>query len=284
MQERLYNGKTKLVGLFGYPVEHSFSPPMHNAAFAALGLNLCYLAFNVPPTALAEAVAGARAMDWLGFNLTIPHKEAILPLLDEISPEAEFLGAVNTVRIVEGRLLGYNTDGEGFLQALRQGFPQLNLAGQKVVIIGAGGAAKGVAFQLIKEGVGRLILANRTPSRAEAVVNALNKIGGAAAAIPLAQVAGELADTTLLINASPVGMYPHADVPPLVPQEALPPHLLVCDLIYNPPQTSLLQAARRAGCPTLNGRGMLLHQGAIAFTLWTGHEAPLAVMAAQLPD
>lgn len=274
------DGRTRLACLLGHPVSHSLSPAMHQAAFAAAGLNAAYLPWAVAPADLADALRGLRSLEnWLGANCTVPHKEAVLAHLDRLTPEAEALGAVNTLWREGGRLWGDNTDGQGFLAALAEAWPARS-PDQAVVILGAGGAARAVAVSLARAGAARLTLLNRTPERARelAALIAACAPGCRVAVQPLSPAwrPAEAAGAGLLVNTTAVGL--RAEDPPLFDYAALAGPLAVCDLIYNPPETPLLAAARRRGCPALGGLGMLLHQGALAFTRWTGLPAPLAAM------
>jgi shikimate dehydrogenase len=268
---------TGVVALLGYPVEHSRSPAMHNAAFAAAGLDLVYLAFAVPPGELAAAVRGIRALGLRGANVTVPHKQAIIAYLDTVSPLAARIGAVNTIVNNAGCLKGYNTDASGFVASLKeQGFSPRD---KEVVILGAGGAARAVAFALHEAGCARLVIANRDLEKAAALAAALAAYGAAAEVCGLAgaELAFSLAGSELVVNATSVGMWPHPEATP-VPAASLQAGQWVYDLVYNPLQTRLLREARQRGCHTLTGLSMLLYQGAEAFRLWTGVVPPLAVM------
>lgn len=272
-------GDTRLVGVFGWPVAHSLSPAMHNAAFAALEMSFAYVPFAVRPEALETALRGLEPLGVVGVNLTIPHKERALPLMDEATGEARRVGAVNTVHCVEGRLIGDNTDGHGFHEPLREmGF---EVAGRGALIVGAGGAARSVTFRLAEAGA-RITLANRTIERAERLAEAVAEATGVRPdVIPLEdveKVARALRGAELLVQTTKVGMHPDATAPPPVPVEALHPDLLVYDLVYNPLETELLRQARRRGCRTLTGVKMLVFQGAAAFERWTGRRPPTDVM------
>jgi shikimate dehydrogenase len=273
-------GTTQIVGVFGYPVRHTLSPEMHNVAFEALGLNFCYVPFEVHPDRVGEALQGVRALGISGVNITIPHKQAVLPYLDEITPRAALIGAVNTIRHARGCLLGDNTDAEGFLRPLRDAVKKLQ--GRRAVLVGAGGAARAVAFSLASEGVSFLIV-NKTLSRAEGLAEDIARAYGkgivrSSALNDASTLQESLASADMLINATSIGMHPHYEVPPVIPQELLHPDLLVYDLVYNPVETSLLQAARNAGCRVIEGLEMFVWQGAIAFEWWTKHPAPVEVM------
>lgn len=251
---------------------------MHNAAFKALGLDWVYLAFSVEPRWLPAAVAGIKALGFMGVNVTIPYKESILPLLDEIDPLAELIGAVNTVVVKEGKLVGYNTDASGFWRSLKE--EGVDPKGRQALILGAGGAARAVAFTLLKQGCSSLYLANRTYHRAQELAKTLEKAGSIPVkAFPLEEssLASILPEVDLIINTTSVGMESKGGELPLEARKLETRHI-VYDLVYNPPRTKLLELASSRGCRTISGRSMLLYQGAEAFTLWTGREAPLEVM------
>ncbi|MBI3089506.1 MAG: shikimate dehydrogenase [Candidatus Tectomicrobia bacterium] len=266
----------RVLAVLGQPIEHSLSPLMHNTAIQALGLAYVYVAFEVAPADLAEAVAGLRALGVRGYNLTIPHKERVLPYLQELTEEARLIGAVNTVRLDGQRLIGHNTDGVGLLAALRRD-GGIDPAGKRCVVLGAGGAARAVVVQLALAGAAEILIANRTPERAAALAShvAANVGGVALAALPLdgERLRQPLARADLVINATSVGMGDDAASP--LPADVLSDRHFVCDLIYRPPQTRLLRQARQRGARVLNGLGMLLYQGAAAFQWWTGEPFPV---------
>ena len=274
------NGQTQIVAVIGWPVGHSLSPPMHNAAFKHLGLNWAYVAFAVAPERVAEAIQSVRGLQLRGLNVTIPHKAGVVEHLDEIAVNAQILNAVNTIASVEGHLTGHNTDGAGFLRSLAEAGEEVS--GKQATIIGAGGAARAVALALAQAGVSRLTVLNRTPERAEQLAELLTQHSPlpavAASGLDASQSAQAVRDADIVVDCTPLGMYPHPDVAPVVPPEWLQSHQLVADLTYNPRETVLLKAARRAGARTVDGTGMLVHQGAIAFERWTGQPAPVAVM------
>jgi len=273
------NGQTKLVGLIGHPVEHSLSPAMHNSAFAALNLNWCYVLLPVLPEQLGEAVAGLRALSFVGANVTVPHKEAVMSHLDHVAPEARAAGAVNTIVVNEGRSIGYNTDWRGFLTALGEG--GFDPQGKRAVVLGAGGAARAVVYALAQAGAQVTIL-NRTPARAQALIRDFSLLLPSTSlfALPLTLQTLEerTADAHLLVNTTPVGLWPEVDQSPWPEDLAFPGHLTVFDLVYNPRQTELLRQARTVGARVIGGLGMLVHQGAAAFELWTGEKAPAETM------
>lgn len=278
------DGQTRVAFVLGYPVEHSLSPAMHHAAFRAAGLNAAYLPWSVPPARLEDAVRGLRAMEnLLGVNVTVPHKQAIVSLVDGLTPEAEVLGAVNTILVQNGALVGDNTDGAGFLAALRDDLG-VAPAGLTAAVLGAGGAARAVAFSLARAGVGRLYLLNRTLARAvdlgDRVRSCVPACDVLAREYPPAWRPDAVPEVRLLVNTTSVGL--RASDPPLLDEAGLLSSTVVVDLIYRPAETPLLAAARRRGCRAVNGLGMLLHQGALAFERWTGRPAPLDTMRTAL--
>ncbi len=274
---RVITGQTRVVGVWGHPVGHSRSPVMHNAALAALGLDWVYAAFDVPPARLAEAIAGVRGLGLVGVNVTVPLKELVPPLLDTLSDEARRIGAVNTIVNQDGLLHGDSTDGRGFLKALTEA-GQPELYGQRALLLGAGGSARAVAFALAGEGC-TVVISNRTEQKAQALADAVNR------EFPKrASVAGWGEDAgcvDLVVNATSLGLSPDAEAMPALPPGVLDTRPFVYDLIYNPLETRLLQAAREAGCRVSNGLGMLAWQGALSLALWTGRplsEMPIAAM------
>ncbi|MEE9181492.1 MAG: shikimate dehydrogenase [candidate division NC10 bacterium] len=272
-------GKTTVCVLLGDPVAHSASPRMQNAAFAALGLDWVYIPWAVHPKALPEALGALRGIEnFGGANVTIPHKEAALEAMDELNSEARSIGAVNTIVPREGVLVGHNTDGEGFVTSLREEAGE-DPRGKRVGLVGTGGGAKAVAYALARAAVAELCLFSRSEDRARSVLSHLRNLSRniEVLALGLQQIQPDrLRRMDILINATPVGMEPSD--PPLFDYGVLPDHLLVCDLIYRPPETPLLASARMRGCRILNGAGMLLYQGVRAFELWTGQKAPVLAM------
>lgn len=279
-------GKTRVAGVFGDPVEHSLSPPMHNAAYRHLGMDWVYVPFHVRPERLGEAVRGVRAMGLAGVNVTVPHKVAVMEHLDEIDEEARLIGAVNTVVHRDGRLVGYNTDGRGFVRSLERETGR-SPRGAGVLLLGAGGAALAIAVSLARAGAGSITVANRTVTKAEALVE---QLGGlvAARAVPLdpgdPRFEESLSQAQIVIHTTTVGMYPHHEAPPLIPVERLDAGALVCDIVYRPRETALLRAAKARGLQVLTGEGMLAYQGAIAFELLTGRAAPEELMLETLRE
>ena len=270
-------GKTKICGIIGDPIEHSMSQAMHNAAFGALGLDYIYFPFHVRQDELPGAIAGMRALHIVGLNVTIPHKVDVIPLLDRLEPLAKKMGAVNTIVNEGGVLIGSNTDAPGFLQALRS--QSIEPKGKKIVIIGAGGAAKGIVFILAEVGASLVIL-NRTISKAEELASQIvqhycQKLK--TMTLSAENLAGVLDGADVLVNTTSVGMVPDVDRTP-VSSSLLNPKLVVYDIIYNPLPTRLLREAKAAGARTVDGLDMLVWQGALAFKKWTGREAPFEIM------
>jgi shikimate dehydrogenase len=268
----------RLFGVLGDPVDHSLSPAMHNAAYAARGLAHLYLRWRVSPDELPAALAEARRLGVAGLNLTVPLKEAVLPVLDAMTPEARRIGAVNTLAFRGARLVGDNTDARGFGRSLRG---RARAAGARVVLIGAGGSARAVGASLVAEGCADIVVANRTPARAEALASWLRDDlrAPSVSTRPLASLrdGAVLGHADIVVNTTSVGL---AGPGLAVDVAAAPRRCLFVDLVYA--RTPFLAAAARAGRPTLDGAGMLLHQGALAFEWWTGRRAPLAAMAAAL--
>lgn len=262
------SGRTKITGILGYPVEHTLSPAMHNAAFKALGLDYCYVPFLVHPDYLKDAVKAIRALNLCGVNVTIPHKEKVMPLLDGINEEASFIGAVNTIVNSEGRLIGYNTDGKGFMQSLIES--GISVEGKDILIIGAGGASRAISYYLSQK-TKTLYLYNRNKNRAEKLVQDLKKIRNN---ISLIEDISSIERYHIIINATPLGLKKEDPLP--FDTSLLRAEQTVCDLIYK--KTRLLEEASKKGCATLDGLGMLLWQGLFAFELWTGKKPQVEVM------
>lgn len=252
---------------------------MQNRALRAMGIDGVYVAFDVAPERLADAVRGLQALGAAGVNCTIPHKEALVPLVDRLSEEAALVGAVNTLVFGEGTITGHNTDAPGFLADLRAHGEEP--AGKDVVVLGAGGSARAVVSALARAGA-RVTVANRTPERARELAGAVNEQapGEAVRAVSMEpeQLAPAVAAARILVNTTSVGMSPHVEQVPEVPVEALHPRLFVYDLIYNPLETRLVRTARERGARGAHGAGMLAFQGALALELWTGVPAPAELM------
>ena len=271
---------TLQAGIFGYPIGHSVSPAMHRAAFARAGVDAAYTAWETHPDALADAIAKLRGDDYLGVNVTVPHKLAAMAHLDEIDEVAREIGAVNTIVNKGGRLFGTNTDAYGFLESLRveSGFDP---RGADATLIGAGGAARAAAYALADAGVRSLTIANRTTERAAALASEIAKPGVSARGIGLNDLGfpNACAGSALIVNSSSVGMLggPAESASP-VPRGAITRGCVVYDMVYNPMETPLLAQAADAGAQTVGGLPMLVHQGAEAWTLWTGQDAPVETM------
>lgn len=272
---------TRLVGLFGWPVSHSISPIMHNVAFAQKRMNWRYVPLPVHPDRLADGVRGLSAMGFVGANVTVPHKQAVMPYLDQWSPAAEAIGAVNTILVEEdGTLSGDNTDAAGFVADLRAA--EVDPAGLDVLILGAGGSARAVVYGLGQAGVASITVANRTQANARRLIEGLSEhfshLSLSVVGLPdgLAQVA-ESAD--LIVNCTSLGMAPRIEGLPWDEDIEFQSDQIVYDLVYNPAMTRLLQLAAADGARTIGGLGMLVHQGAIAWELWTGESAPIEAMS-----
>ncbi len=272
----MISGKTGVYGIFGHPVEHTFSPGMHNAAFQKIGLNACYVPFAVSPEDLQRAVRAIIPMGLRGLNITVPHKEKVIPLLDAVSEDARMIGAVNTIEVKDGRLIGHNTDGRGFLRSLVAD-AGLQPRGKTFAVVGAGGAARAVGCSLALAGARMIFFHDVDGRKASKLAGDLSRnVGPKAQALGAAEFAEQAALTDCLINATPMGLRP-GDPLPFRREVVLKDHL-VCDLVYNPQSTKLLLMARSRGARTLSGIGMLLYQGVIAFEIWTGKKAPIAIM------
>jgi shikimate dehydrogenase len=270
---RNFSTHTKLVVIFGKPLAHTLSPAMHNRLFEKLGLDYLYLPVEVSPEDLGTVFAGLRKMNVVGFNVTIPHKLAIIDLLDRLDPLAEVIGAVNTICIETGRSVGYNTDGEGFIKSLETTL-DTTIENKRIFILGGGGASRGISMTMASRGAAKIYLCNRTASKAETLAGEINaRIRPCTEAIPqtTAEMRKALAECHILINATSVGMQPDTDAMP-IEAGLLHPGLAVADLVYTPLMTRLLATAEKAGCAIVKGHGMLVHQGALGFKLWTGVE------------
>lgn len=262
------SAKTKVMGLFGYPVEHSLSPPMHNAAFGYLNMDCCYVAFSVSPELLANAVQSIRALRLGGVNITVPHKEKVIPFLDAVSEEVTFIGAVNTIANHNGFLRGHNTDGRGFMESLSEA--GISCTQKRVLVMGAGGACRAIGYYLCQKAE-RLWIFDIDEDKRERVVGDLGTLCGNVISL---KKLDSLKDVDILINATPLGL---KDTDPLpLSGSLISGTMTVCDLIYR--DTALLKAASEKGCRTLNGLGMLLHQGVLAFEIWTGVRPPVDIM------
>lgn len=276
MTDERITGKTRLAAVVGNPVEHSISPQLHNTLSRYMGIDFAYVPVKVGKGMLNAAVQGFRAMGFVGFNVTIPYKREVSGFMDRVSDEARVVGAVNTVRICKDGVEGYNTDGEGFVRSFREDTGS-SFSNKTVVILGAGGAARSIAFSVVREGAPNVYILNRTLSKAEQLCKAVSKVTGAALK-PLAAYGAEgkdvLSTCDIVINTTPVGMYPHTENMPVDQDIVFSSNQTVYDTIYNPPRTRLLQKAESCGCRTANGLGMLVYQGIAAYEIWMDIAVP----------
>jgi shikimate dehydrogenase len=274
------------LGVFGHPVAHSLSPKMQNAALAKSDLKMRYARFEIAPDELQAALELLPSLDFVGVNLTVPHKIAALPLADETDETARQIGAINTIKLERGKLRGFNTDGKGFARAIREEF-SVDLRDLRVLVVGAGGAARAIALECAKENCERLVIANRDPEKANQLVESLRgffagpRVLGPvprlqAIAADEAALRFQIANTDLLVNATPLGLN-HGDAPP-IPARLLAPHLMVYDTVFASGPTTFVSGAIEAGARAANGLSMLLHQGALAFEVWFNRAAPLEAM------
>jgi len=270
------SGRARVMGVFGFPVEHSLSPAMHNAAIRALGLDYVYVPFSVPPENIPAAVEGIRALGIVGVNVTIPHKQSIIPFVDELEDDARMIGSVNTIVNKDGKLVGSSTDGEGFLRSLAEvGF---NVSGCKAVVLGAGGAGRAVSFALARSDAGVTVV-DEVGERASALAEDISSRFGqnSAKSAEIDDLGEYVSRANLLVNCTPVGMSPNFDRSP-VPQSMLRRGLAVYDLVYTPLRTKLLRDAESVGALAISGVKMLVYQGALSFEKWTGVSPPIDVM------
>ena len=276
-------GRTKLTGLLGSPVSHSISPMMHNEAFQQLGLDYAYMAFDIELEKLASVVEALRIMNVRGFNLTMPHKNAMCSLCDSLSPAAEIIGAVNTVVNDGGHLTGYTTDGTGYMHALKE--DGYDIIGKKMTLLGAGGAATSIFVQAALDGVSEISIFNRRSpfwERAEKIIKMLTERTNCK--IKLYDYSDpnilkrEISESVILTNGTSVGMAPDVERSLITDTFVFHKDLIVSDVIYNPRETLLLRQSKEAGCKTQNGLYMLLYQGAEAFKLWTGQDMPIELV------
>jgi shikimate dehydrogenase len=276
----MISGKTRLLALIGHPVEHSLSPAMHNASFAADGLDYVYVALDVEPEDLPSAVTGAAALGFRGFNVTMPHKRAILPLLNDVDEGARISGAVNTVVVEESTLRGYNTDGGGLVEACREA--GIELSGRRVLLLGAGGVAAAIALAFGGEGIGELRIANRSVEHALELRDKLRGAGSKKVEVSSLDALDEVArEAELIVNATPLGMKDGDPLP--IPLEHLGEGRVVCDAVYRPGgETDLIREARERGARVVTGERMLLYQGVLAQQLWTGREPNVKAMDAAI--
>lgn len=273
----MISGKTKVVGLLGWPVEHTMSPHIQNAAFSAAGLDYVYIALPVKPEDLPKAVAGLKSLGFSGVNVTVPHKVSIMPFLDALDRSAQLVGAVNTIVFSGGKATGYNTDMPGFVNSLLAENVAIN--GKRAVLIGAGGAARAVVHGFLENGAAMVTVGARDGAKAISFATSFEQRGKVQGCDwRQAEFDDALRRCDILVNCTPVGMYPRVEEEVPLEWEMLNPAAVVCDLIYNPTVTSFLARAAAAGHKTVGGAGMLVEQGIAAFTLWTGAPAPRGAM------
>ncbi|MCI4626272.1 MAG: shikimate dehydrogenase [Candidatus Magnetoovum sp. WYHC-5] len=264
--------KTRITGLIGWPVEHSLSPFMHNAGFQHLGIDYCYLTFAVHPDNLGKAIDGVRAMNFCGVNVTVPHKEKVMAFLDDINEEARFIGAVNTIVNKDDKLIGYNTDGRGFIKSLEEA--DIHIAGKRVFIVGAGGASRAISYYLAQQ-VAELFIFDIDTNKLSVLINDLRRVSPQ---VYMAEGIEQVRGVDLVINATPLGLKPNDPLP--IDITLLNEKQAVYDLVYK--TTNLLTEATYKGCKALNGIGMLFWQGVHAFEIWTQGAAPVEVMKSAL--
>lgn len=276
-------GETRLICLLGSPVAHSVSPLMHNAAFEALSLSYRYLCFDIKENRIKEAVEALKLLNARGFNCTMPLKTVVVPFCEELSLAAQLMGAVNTVVIKDGRLIGHNTDGTGYMQAVKEA--GYSISGEKMTLLGAGGAATAICVQAALDGLKEINVFSRPGERFQKMEKLAEKLMketdcriGVKELSDRVALEESLSTSKILTNATSVGMAPREEGCPIPEDILLPKNLIVSDIIYNPRQTRLLTMAKKAGCPYFNGMNMLLYQGAAAFKLWTGEEMPVELV------
>ena len=272
----MLSGKTSLIGILGWPVEHSFSPAIHNAAFSALNLNYAYVPLPTKAEHLHQAIHGLIAMGFRGANVTIPHKVAVLKYLDEIDPIAKTIGAVNTIKIEDGKTIGYNTDAEGFVKSLQN--KDIEIQDSNVIILGAGGAARAIVCGLLNYGTSQVSVVARSAEKAANFANSIKSHRVSGLAWDDKQFNYLLSGANIVINSTPIGMSPIIDNEPAINWKIVNRKAVICDLIYNPLRTKFLTRATQLGHITVSGDGMLVEQGALAFELWTGNSAPRHIM------
>ena len=274
-------GSTNIVGLIGHPVEHSFSPPMHNAAFQSLGMDYAYVAFDVNPNDLSSAIEGAKSLNIKGFNVTIPHKIEVMQYLNELDEVASLIGAVNTIDFKN--LKGYNTDGIGAVRAIEE---VSTIKDKDVIVAGAGGASRAISFYLAKFGANSITILNRNVNKAQNLAEDVLKsdLISDVRLDSISQINGYLDNADILVDTTPLGLDPHIDDAPIARADNMHENLVVFDAVYNPNETVLIKEAIKAGAKPVYGIKMLLYQGAESFKIWTGQDAPIDVMEKALNE
>ncbi|MEM0456379.1 MAG: shikimate dehydrogenase [Nitrososphaerota archaeon] len=278
MSAQTRSGNKRLVGLIGQPVKHSISPAIHNAAFNHMNVDYFYIAFDVKEKELGHAIRGLKALGAAGFNITIPYKQRVVRFLDKLADDAKIIKTVNTVVIEKDRMVGYNTDVSGVMNAL---MPYKDaISGHEALILGAGGGASAAALALARLGCNRITFVSRTPSRARRLANFLKrriKISAKGMGLSINELPAIAKACSVIINATPVGMWPNIEHS-LLRKEQIPSGSIVMDMVYNPPETMLLKEAKLAGATCVSGLDMLVFQAAESFKLWTSLEPPIEVM------
>lgn len=277
----MITGNTKLLGVMGHPINHSFSPAIHNAALTDANLDYAYLPLEVPKESLKNTLKWIRTLNFRGFNVTIPHKNDILPLLDEVTEEARTVGAVNTVIRENGRLIGYNTDIVGFIAGLSEA--NFKAENKNAVILGAGGAARAVIAGLLKEKIKNIAIVARNTEKAQILAKNFDK-GIVCCNFADAEYKDILKDADIIVNTTPLGMYPNVDAMAPMDFSVVKKSALIYDIIYTPEETKFLREAKENGLQTQNGETMLVEQGAAAFRLWTGEDPNISLMKKTLRD
>lgn len=273
---------TEILGIIGYPISHTLSPLMHNTAIKELGLDYIYLPFEVKKENIALAIGGLKGLGIGGINVTIPHKESVIPYLDTLDDSAGLIGAVNTIKLEDGSLKGYNTDGLGFLKSLKTD-AQEEAKEKNIIIMGAGGAARAIAIQMALEEAKSITIANRTVERGMELAEHINaKCKVKAISLNDSSLIEYFRRADIIINTTSVGMK-DSDTP-LFPYDYISDRHLVCDIVYKPIETKLLKEASARGAKFLNGLGMLVYQGSLSFKIWTGHEMPVEIVRKVLTE
>ena len=265
----MITGKTKVVAVIGNPIEHSLSPPMHNAAYKQMGMDYVYVAFKIEKDNLSHLIESAKTMGLVGLNVTIPYKTDIIEYLDEVDDTARRINAVNTIRFKDGMAKGYNTDGTGAVKSIEK---YTELKNKKVLVLGAGGASKAITFTLLNHGINSLTIANRSRDNAIQLIDNLKKQTGFDKInyVDIEQADTILEDVDIIINTTPIGMYPNVDADTPIKTEKINENHVVMDIIYNPLETKLLKNAKDNGATTISGTNMLINQGITAFEIFTG--------------
>lgn len=273
----MVDGKTNLTGIFGYPLEHSMSPLMHNACFLAHKLNYCYVPLRVKPGMLKDAVNAVKVLGFRGINVTIPYKVEMLNYVDELSHEAEYIGAVNTIVIENNRIKGFNTDAPGFIASLRA--KSVEIKNKKVLVLGAGGAARAVCCGLLTENAKQVMVAARNQKKINEFVARFLTLGNITGCLlESEEYLQSLQECDIVVNCTPIGMFPHNSECLPIPWNLINTKACVCDLVYNPLKTAFLSKAEEYGLKTIGGLGMLVYQGSIAFEMWTGVKPDNSIM------